>query len=161
MPSQNGTDNQEQTVVLDMEDVLYTELNDENFAELAGLEGSMVVGVSFWDSSIADDLDAEPPSEANRTLLDLDVYLDDNVLLELFGSALYRSPEEDPLVGMEAMEAALVDLVDSECTLDEVAETEDGGPVLVFAVEDQIKLIISVGAWAVSDYEELPDEEEE
>lgn len=158
MPSTNGAsqalDDQE---VFD-EEVLFTELTDEAYEELAGLEGSAVVGLSFWDSSLADELEEGPVTAEQRTLIDLDLFLEDNVTLELYGAALLTSPESEPIVGMKALEEALIAMIDQESILDEVAETEDNSPVFVFAADDQITLIITVGAWAISEWDELPED---
>ena len=41
------------------EDVLHTELTDEAYEELAVSEGAVVVGLSFWESSVADELEED------------------------------------------------------------------------------------------------------
>lgn len=158
MPSTNGASQALDDQELFEEEVLLTELTDEAYDELAGLEGSAVVGLSFWDSSLADELEEGPVEAERRTLIDLDLFLEDNVTLELYGAALLTSPESEPIVGMKALEEALVAMVDRESILDEVAETEDKSPVFVFAADDQITLIITVGAWAISEWEELPED---
>jgi hypothetical protein len=91
-------------------------------------------------------------------VIDLDLYLDDNTLLELYGASLFPAASQEPLVGLAALEAALVDLADSESELSEVAQTEDGALALVFGVDEQPKLIIAVGAWSVSEWDELPED---
>lgn len=158
MVSNNGASETIDEMELFEDEPLNTELTDEAYEELAGLEGSVVIGVSFWDSSLADEMEEEEVSSAERMLIDLDMYLEDNVALELYGAALYTSPESEPLVGMPALEQALMSMVDQESVLDEVAETDDGGLVLVFASGDNITLLISVGAWSVGEWDELPDE---
>jgi hypothetical protein len=140
------------------EDELITELTDEAFEELAELEGSTVVGISFWDSSLADELEEEELTPEQRMLVDLDIFLEDNVALELYGVALYTTPESEPLVGMQRLEEALVKMVDQESVLDEVAESEDGGLVLVFAAADDVTLLASVSAWSISEWDELPED---
>lgn len=163
MPSTNGrsehSEGEEMFELLE-EDTLQTELTEEAYEELADLEGSVVVGLSFWDSSLADELEEEPVESGERQLLDLDLFLEDNATLELYGALLYLDPESEPLVGMSALEKALVAMVDQESTLSEVAETGDGAPVFVFAAGDQVTLIITAGAWTVSEWEELPEIEE-
>jgi hypothetical protein len=155
MMSNNGTASTEESME---EFLLQTELTDEAYEELAALEGSTVVGISFWDSSLADDLEEEVPGDEERSIIDLDVYLEDQTLLELFAAMLYRSPDDDPLVGLGTLEQALMDLVDAEGQLDEVAQTEDGGLVLAFAVDGATSLIIAVSAWSVDEWDEMPDE---
>lgn len=153
--SPNGTEE----LMDDLSDeVLHTELTDEAYEELAVSEGAVVIGLAFWDSSLADEADEEPPAAESRTTIDLDLYLDDNTLLELYGASLFAAGSQDPLVGLAAIEAALVDLADSESELSEVAQTEDGALALVFGDEDQPKLIIAVYAWTVTEWDELPED---
>lgn len=140
------------------DEILHTELTDDAYEELAVSEGAAVVGLAFWDSSLVDEADEEPPAAADRVVIDLDLYLDDNTLLELYGASLFAADSQEPLVGVPALEAALVDLADSECELSEVAQTEDGALALVFAADDQPRLIIAVGAWSVSEWDELPED---
>ncbi|MFZ2487733.1 MAG: hypothetical protein WAZ19_06380 [Anaerolineae bacterium] len=155
MDSPNGTEE----IMDDLSDeMLHTELTDEAYDELAVSEGAVVVGLAFWDSSLADEIEEEAPAPENRVVIDLDLYLDDNTLLELYGASLFQAEQEDPIVGITALEAALVELADASAELSEVAQTEDGALALVFSAEGQIKLIIAVGAWAVSEWDELPED---
>jgi len=140
------------------DEILYTELTDEAYEELAVSEGAVVIGLAFWDSSLADEMTDESPTPDQRVVIDLDLYLDDNTLLELYGASLFAADSQEPLMGVQAIENALVDLADSESELSEVAQTEDGALALVFAAAEQPKLIIAVGAWAVSEWDELPEE---
>lgn len=140
------------------EDVLHTELTDEAYEELAVSEGAVVVGLSFWETSVADELEEESPMPEQRSVIDLDLYLDDNTLFELFGVSLFPADQNTPIVGVEAIEKALVDMADSESELSEVAQTEDGALALVFAAGEDLKLIITVGAWSVSEWDELPED---
>jgi hypothetical protein len=153
--SPNGTEE----LMDDLSDeVLYTELTDEAYEELAVSEGAVVVGLAFWDSSLADEIADEAPTAEERVVIDLDLYLDDNTLLELYGASLFAADSQEPLVGLKALEDALVDLADSESELSEVAQTEDGALALVFGVDEQPRLIIAVGAWSVSEWDELPED---
>ena len=79
-------------------------------------------------------------------------------MLELYGVSLFRAESADPITGLEALEAALVDLAGSGGALYEVAENDEGDLALVFAVEEELRLILVVGAWSVSDWDELPEE---
>jgi len=153
--SPNGTEE----LMDDLSDeILHTELTDEAYEELAVSEGAVVVGLAFWDSSLADEMEDEPPAPEMRVVIDLDLYLDDNTLLELYGASLFLADSQEPLVGVAALEKALVDLADSESELTEVAQTEDGALALVFGIEEQPTLIIAVGAWSVSEWDELPED---
>ena len=140
------------------DEILYTELTDEAYEELAVSEGAVVIGLAFWDSSLADEMTDESPTPDQRVVIDLDLYLDDNTLLELYGASLFAADSQEPLMGVAALEKALVDLADSESELTEVAQTEDGALALVFGIEEQPTLIIAVGAWSVSEWDELPED---
>lgn len=153
--SPNGTEE----LMDDLSDeILHTELTDEAYEELAVSEGAVVVGLAFWDSSLADEIADEAPTAEERVVIDLDLYLDDNTLLELYGASLFAADSQQPLVGLKALEDALVDLADSESELSEVAQTEDGALALVFAAGEEPRLIIAVGAWSVSEWDELPED---
>ena len=155
MVSTNGLDNSIEELA---EDVLQMELTEEAFEELAASEGAMIVELAYWSASLADELEETTPTPEERQVIDLDMYLDDNTLLELYGVSLFRAESADPITGLEALEAALVDLAGSGGALYEVAETDEGDLALVFAVEDELRLILVVGAWSVSDWDELPEE---
>lgn len=155
MASNNGMDEGNDEL---MEDVLQMELTDEAFEELAASEGAAIAELAYWSASLADDLEESTPTPEERQVIDLDMYLDDNTLLELYGVSLFRAESADPITGLEALEAALVDLAGSGGVLYEVAETDEGDLALVFAVEEELRLILVVGAWTVSDWDELPEE---
>jgi hypothetical protein len=155
MASNNGIDNGDDEL---FEEVLQTELTEEAYEELAASEGAAIAGLTYWTASLADELEDETPTAEDRQVIDLDIYLDDNTLLELFGASLFRSEAAEPITGMEALEAALIDLAESEAILDQVAETDGGDLALVFSVDDQPRLILVVGAWSVDDWDELPED---
>ncbi|MCB0204351.1 MAG: hypothetical protein KDH89_05960 [Anaerolineae bacterium] len=155
MTSNNGYDESNDEL---MEDVLQMELTEEAYEELAASEGAAIAELAFWSASLADELEETPPTPEDRQVIDIDIYLDDNTLLELYGVSLFRSESAEPITGLEALEAALVDMAGAGGVLYEVAETDEGDLALVFAVEDELCLIMVVGAWSVSDWDELPTE---
>lgn len=155
MASNNGLDESNDEL---MEDVLQMELTEEAYQELAASEGAAIAELAYWSASLADELEETQPTAEERQVIDIDLYLDDNTLLELYGVSLFRSESAEPITGLEALEAALIDLAGSGGVLYEVAETDEGDLALVFAVEDELRLIMVVGAWSVSDWDELPEE---
>lgn len=155
MVSTNGLDNSTDELI---EDVLQMELTDEAYEELAASEGAAIAELAYWSASLADELEETTPTAEDRQVIDIDMYLDDNTLLELYGVSLFRAESADPITGLDALEAALVDLAGSGGVLYEVAETDEGDLALVFAVDDELRLILVVGAWSVSDWDELPEE---
>lgn len=148
----NGTANQL------VEDIFQTQLTEESYAQLAELEGAAIVGVGIWEGSVADVLEEEIPDNEARSVVDLDLYLEDNVLLELYGTVLYPSPETDALVGLTAIENALVKLIDSDGILREVAQSEDEALVLILSANRQLTLYAVVSAWVVDEWDDLPEE---
>jgi len=142
MVSNNGFDESNDEL---MEDVLQMELTDEAFEELAASEGAAIAELAYWSASLADELEETTPTPEERQVIDIDMYLDDNTLLELYGVSLFRAESADPITGLDALEAALVDLAGSGGVLYEVAETDEGDLALVFAVEDELRLILVVG----------------
>lgn len=155
MVSTNGLDNSTDELI---EDVLQMELTDEAYDELAASEGAAIAELAYWSASLADELEETTPTAEDRQVIDIDMYLDDNTLLELYGVSLFRAESADPITGLDALEAALIDLAGSGGVLYEVAETDEGDLALVFAVDDELRLILVVGAWSVSDWDELPEE---
>lgn len=155
MVSNNGLDESNDEL---MEDVLQMELTEEAYQELAASEGAAIAELAYWSASLADELEETQPTAEERQVIDIDLYLDDNTLLELYGVSLFRSESAEPITGLEALEAALIDLAGSGGVLYEVAETDEGDLALVFAVADELRLIMVVGAWSVSDWDELPEE---
>ena len=97
--SPNGTEE----LMDDLSDeILHTDLTDEAYEELAVSEGAVVVGLSFWDSSLADEVADETPTDEERVVIDLDLYLDDNTLLELYGASLFTAERGGPDRGRRA-----------------------------------------------------------
>lgn len=154
MVSSNGTEGADEIFA---DEILQFELTEEAYEALAALEGYPIMGVAFWDSSLVDDLEDELVDDQDRDVIDLDLYLADNVLLELYGAALYRLPEPTLVVGVVALEKVLVELIDRDGALVEVAESEDGTPALVFGFDDGPFLAVVVGGWLISQWDELPE----
>ncbi|MEA3334699.1 MAG: hypothetical protein U9R25_02245 [Chloroflexota bacterium] len=154
MTSVNGTSAIEEASTSDFQ----VELSDEAFEALASLKGSAVVGVSFWDSSLADELTEQVPAAEWRSIVDMDLRLDNGILLELYGVLLYPSIGDDPLQGIDRIEETLIGLVDNEGVLVEVAETQEGGLALVFGPETVTEVVLAVGAWVVSEWQDLEEE---
>jgi hypothetical protein len=91
--------------------------------------------------------------------VDCDLYLDDNVALELYVASVYPDPEGEPVVGVDEVFAAVGKLADDNLELVDYGEAdeEEGGIALAFGRGDSVQLVIVAQAWMVSDWE--PDEE--
>ena len=157
MVSNNGIEDNTEEV---LEEMLQVDLTEEAYEELAASEGATVAGMAFWSASLADELEEETPEPEDRQVIDLDIYLSDRTLLELYAVSVFRTEDADPVTGMEQIEAALIDLADNEAALEEVAETDGGDLALVWSVEGDVRLIMVVGAWAVGEYDDLPEDDE-
>ena len=153
--SPNGTEE----LMDDLSDeILNTELTDDAYEELAVSEGAVVVGLAFWESSLGDEMDEEPPAPEAWSSSTWTSTWTTTRCWSCTTPACSRPTAKSRCRGLDALEAALVDLADSESELIEVAQTEDDALALVFGVEEQPKLIIAVGAWSVSEWDELPED---
>ena len=141
------------------EDELYYELDDDRRAELNEIVGLKVLGIELWEESIADEEEDEPPAAEERTFVDCDVYFDENVALELYVAAVYPDPDGEPIVGVDAIFAAIGKLADENLELVDYGEAdeEEGGVALAFGHGDDVQTVIVANAWMVTDWE--PDED--
>jgi hypothetical protein len=138
-------------------------LTDELWEDLVTLEGTPVETITIWETSIVDeDLEEEAGAavtEENRVFVDLDLYLANRTLLELYGAALLPDEQSDPIVGMEAISETLSDLVENGMYIQEVSSDEEDRLVLVLADEHDHTCLLFVTGWSESTWENLPDEE--
>lgn len=143
------------------EDELYYELDDDRRSELDEIVGLKVLGIELWEESIADEEEEQPPAAEERMFVDCDVYFEDNVALELYVAAVYPDPEGEPLMGVDAIFAAIGRLADENLELVDYGEgdEEEGGIALAFGRGEAVQLVIVANAWMVTDWE--PDEDEE
>ena len=80
----NGMDEEFDDLDESVDDDLYTELDDDRRAELNEMLGLTVLGIELWDESLGDEEDAEPVKPEERVFFDCDLYLEDNLALELY-----------------------------------------------------------------------------
>lgn len=157
----NGFDEQLEDYEDAGEDELYYELDDDRRAELNEMVGLKVLGIELWEESIVDDEEDQPPAAEERVFVDCDLYLDDNVAIELYVASVYPDPDGEPVVGVDAIFAAVGRLADDHLELVDFgdADEEEGGLALAFGIGDEVKTVLVAQAWMVSDWE--PDEDEE
>lgn len=138
-------------------------LTDELWEDLVTLEGTPVETITIWETSIVDeDLEEEagaPVTEENRIFVDLDLYLANRTLLELYGTALLPDEQSDPVVGLTAISDTLSGLVENGVYIQEVSSDEEDRLVLVLADEHDHTCLLFVTGWSESTWETLPDEE--
>ncbi len=149
------------------ESFINTTVSDELYDELAELEGLQVVGAALWEDSLSDTPDGEEGAEAeevidpeSRQFVDMDIYLDENVQLELYEVALYTSLDEDPIMGLTAIGALLSKEIEAGLWLEEVAVDEDEQLVLVMTRQHEPRFYLNVGGWSTSEWDELPEDDE-
>ncbi len=152
------------------ESFINTTVSDELYDELAELEGLQVVGAALWEDSLSDNPDSEEGADGEeaeeaidpegRQFVDMDIYLDENVQLELYEVALYTSLDEDPIMGLTAIGTLLSKEIEAGLWLEEVAVDEDEQLVLVMTRQHEPVFYLNVGGWSTSEWDELPEDEE-
>ncbi|RIK41025.1 MAG: hypothetical protein DCC55_13275 [Chloroflexi bacterium] len=136
---------------------LYTTVDDELYDELNELTEQKVVHVELWEDSLADALGDKADSAAPDTLFDLDLYLEDGVYFELYGTQCFTDPDDEPWRGLETVQRQLIALVKRGLWLVEVAVTAEDGLVLVLGQAEAPQLYLEVGGWLIEEWDELPD----
>lgn len=158
----NGMDEEFQDLEGDLEDDLYTVLDDDTREELNSLMGHPVVGLELWDESLGDEEGAEPVKPEERAFFDCDLLFEDGVALELYVTAAYPDPDKDSLKGMEQIFEVVGKLSDDNLELlDYDQADEEGGLALAFGKEDKVQLILVASAWMISEWEETEETEDE
>ena len=139
--------------------VLQYHLDDEQYEILVeAVAGERAVGVALWEESISDEL-GERPSPETRALFDLDLYLENSVLLALYGTSIYTDPESDPLRGWQQTGRIVQAEIREGIWLDEIATTEEEELVLILSRNHRPRLYFNVSGWTVEEWESLPGEE--
>ena len=141
------------------EAALHYRLDDELYQALVDtVAGERVMGLALWEESISD-VSGEPPSAEARVLFDLDLYLENNLLLALYGTSVFPDPESDPLRGWQQTGKIVQALIGEGIWLDEIAATEDEELVLVLSRKHRPHLYLNVGGWTIEEWKTLPGEQ--
>lgn len=158
----NGTEEKFQDSDEVSEDELYVELDDDRRAELDDMVGLKVLGLELWEESIGDEEEGGVVDPEERTFFDCDLYLEDNLALELYIASAYPDPKsDDPIVGVDAIYEAVGKLADENMTLMDFDQADDeGGLYVAFGINDQVKLVLVASAWMISEWEEEEGDEE-
>lgn len=138
---------------------LHYRLDDEQYDELVDtVAGERVMGLALWEESVSDEGGGRPAPE-QRILFDLDLYLENSLLLALYGTAIYTNPESSPLRGWRQAGRIVQTLINSGIWLDEVAATEEDELVLILSRQHVPQLYLNVSGWTVEEWENLPGEQ--
>ena len=141
------------------EDALQFQLDDEQYAALVDtVAGERVMGLALWEESITDQGGAKPTAAA-RVLFDLDLYLENNSLLALYGTSVFPDPESDPLRGWQHTGKILQSLINKGIWLDEIAATDEDDLVLILSRNHEPQLYLNVSGWSVEEWETLPGDQ--
>jgi hypothetical protein len=154
--SDNGRDSPMDELEEMPEEGAYTILDEERREELDSLLDLNVVGIELevWD-------DDDDDSEGEPALFDCDLFLDEGQALELYAAAVYPDPEGDPVRGADPIFDIVGTLVDDELSLlDYQQADEDGGLLLAFGKDDEVRMVLLANEWMVSEWE-ADDEEED
>ena len=116
------------------------------------------MGLALWEESITDQEGAKPTAAA-RVLFDLDLYLENNSLLALYGTSVFPDPESDPLRGWQHTGKILQSLINKGIWLDEIAATDEDDLVLILSRNHEPQLYLNVSGWSVEEWETLPGEQ--
>ena len=154
---------------------LHVQLDDEQYAALVDTAaGEKVIGLALWEESITDQFDSRrpqgsgrfsaikeggKPTPAARVLFDLELYLENNLLLTLYGTSFFPDPESDPLRGWQWAGKILQSLINEGIWLDEIAATEEDELVLILSRNHTPQMYLNVSGWSVEEWETLPGEQ--
>lgn len=136
----------------------FSRVDDEQYDDLAELEGQQIVFAAVWEDALADALADLSGTQDEPAGADLDLYLHDGVYFELYSTFCYPNLDDAPILGQAAVEAQFKSLIREGLWLEEIAVDDDEALVLVLAQHHQPRLYIQAGAWLVDEWEELPDE---
>jgi hypothetical protein len=155
----NGRDKSMEDLEEIPEDAAYTVLDDDRREELDSMLDLKVVGIELevWDED--EDEDEEEP-DGEPALFDCDLFLDEGQALELYAAAVYPDPEGDPTKGVDPIFEVVGKLVDDELALLDYQQADDeGGLLLAFGRNEEVRMVVLANEWMVSEWE--ADEEEE
>ena len=137
--------------------MLNTTVDDELYDEIAQLAGEKIVHVDVWEESLSESLEGRTIASAEQESCDVDLYLAGGVYFELYGVRCFSDLDEEPWRGHEIMDRRLHTLVKSGAALEEVAVDEEDALVLVLSQGGEVVAYLSVGAWLLEEWDELPE----
>jgi len=144
-------------MIIDSEQINF-ELTDELWEELVELEGAPIASLVVWDSSLVDDSLDDPVTDENRIYVDFEIYLDDQILLELYGAAVLKDESSNALIGFDNIGRALGRLTGKGALIQEIAADQEERLVLILQNQNGEKLLTPITAWLLSSWDALPEE---
>jgi hypothetical protein len=126
----------------------------DEFEKLAALEGKPVITIAMWDKSLVYLDENVPPAE--QEFVDVDLYLADHVLLELFAASIYNDLDAPPLRGRGVIESALNLLALKGAVITEVFPDSEDLPVVVVTGQSGETLWLAPSDWEIDSWDELP-----
>lgn len=131
-----------------------TEATAEDLQRLRDLARYNIVDVGVWDSSLVDPEDEPAPPPHLRTVVDFDLYFENNSLLELYAATIHPAADAPPLVGLETIADQLDQLVNRAGVLSLVDWAEDTGLLLLFGLSEHDMLFVTAQGWAIEEWGE-------
>lgn len=143
---------------------LQVDLDEEAFVQLDALLDRMVLSMILWTEPLATALSEElSPEERDmlESVVDVDLYFEDNYLLELYNAMVYESEDEPYVAGIDRITKLLTRAVEQGIRLTEIAEeAESGAPIFIFEkVKDEGELLVVADGWIIDTWTSLPEEE--
>lgn len=136
---------------------LTTSVDDELYDEISELAGQKVVHVEIWEDSLATALNETEPEDEPNAQFDLDLYLEDGVYFELYGTRCYPDIDSEPWADLNTVTRHLQAYVKQGLWLEEVAVNEGDELVLVLARNQTPLAYLEIGGWLIEEWDELPD----
>jgi hypothetical protein len=134
------------------------QLTNELWQDLVSLEGAPISAIVLWDQSMLDEALDEPVTQSTRAFVDIDLYLANQVKLELYGASITVDEESDPIVGLDDIGETLVRHARAGAIIDEIAAGPEDMLVLVLSNERHETLLVAVSAWLEDVWETLPED---
>lgn len=144
----DSSDNQ-----LELNTLVTDELYDQLLDQVAG---ARIVGLVLWEESLADEMGDSSPKTNARELVDMDLYLENHVSMELYGVTVHTGLDNEPLHGLTRIDSTLAGAVEKGLWLDEIAVNDQDELVLVLVRNHQPQLYLIVGGWSLAEWDELP-----
>ncbi|HEY81162.1 MAG TPA: hypothetical protein EYP25_04085 [Anaerolineae bacterium] len=133
-------------------------LTDDLWHDMMTLEGASISAIVVWDQSMIDDALDEPLTPANRPFVDIDLYLTNQIKLELYGASIAIDEESDPIIGLDDIGETLAQHARHGAIIDEIASGPEEMLVLVLSNARQESLLVAVSAWMEDAWETLPED---
>lgn len=134
------------------------QLTNELWQDMVTLEGAPISAIVLWDQSMLDEALEEPITQSSRAFVDIDLYLANQVKLELYGASIAVDEESDPIVGLDDIGETLVHHARHGAMIDEIAAGPEDMLVLVLSNDRQETLLVAVSAWLEDVWETLPED---